>query len=317
MVRFGIMGAGNIAHYFAKAVADVEGATLTAVASKSAERAEAFAKEENIPHFYGDYEEMLRSGNVDAVYIATTMNYHYENILQCLNAGKHVLCEKCMVLTHKQAEEVFALAKQKGLFVMEAMWVRFLPKTQKVLEWVKSGRIGKLKMAQATLGFRAELDPHSRMYDPALGGGAMYDLGVYLIEVLSFFTENELTEIDPTVLRASTGVDETVNLNLRYGDYLINGQCSIAAKLPENGYLYGEDGYIFIDHLHWGNTVRLYDKDRKLAEEYCQPERNGFTYEVEEAVRCIEQGLLESKVASHKMTLDCCTIFDRCLGTAE
>ena len=113
---------------------------------------------------------------------------------------------------------------------------------------------------------------------------------------------------------AVTGVDETVNLNLRYGDYLVNAQCSIATKLPEDGYLYGEDGYIVMKYLHLGNTVKLYGKDRKLLEEFVQEDVNGFIYQVEEAIRCIENGELESKIASHQMTLDCCKIFDDCLN---
>lgn len=111
MIRFGIMGAGNIARKFADAVSKVDGAAVTAVASKSTERAETFAKENNIPDFYGNYEDMLKRDDIDAVYIATTMNYHYENILECLKWNKHVLCEKCMVLNYSQAEEVFTLAK--------------------------------------------------------------------------------------------------------------------------------------------------------------------------------------------------------------
>ena len=314
MIRFGIMGAGNIARKFADAVSKVDGAAVTAVASKSTERAETFAKENNIPGFYGNYEDMLKRDDIDAVYIATTMNYHYENILECLKWNKHVLCEKCMVLNYSQAEEVFNLAKQKKLFLMECMWVRFLPKTQKVKQWIDEGRIGKLKLAQGNLGFNAPFDPNSRMYSPALGGGALYDLGVYLIEVLSYFTDQKLTGIEPTVIRAATGVDETVSLNLRYGDYLVNAQCSIATKLPENGYLYGEDGYIAMEYLHLGNRVKLYGKDRELAEEFDQGDENGFIYQVEEAVRCIEAGKLESDIASHQMTLECCKIFDVCLS---
>lgn len=286
---------------------------VVAVAGKSTERAKVFAKENGVESFYGGYEEMLRRDDIDAVYIATTMNYHYENILECLKWNKHVLCEKSMVLNYKQAQEVFDLAKQKNLFLMECMWVRFLPKTQKVKQWIDEGRIGKLKLAQGNLGFNAPFDLNSRMYSPALGGGAMYDLGVYLIEVLSYFAKDEFSVIQSTVLRAETGVDETVNLNLRYGDYLINAQCSIATKLPEDGYLYGEDGYIEFKYLHLGNTVRLYGKNRELVEEFDQGDINGFIYQVEEAVRCIESGKIESDVASHWMTLECCKIFDACL----
>ena len=315
MIRFGILGAGKIAHKFAKAAAEVENAQVVAVASKSQERSAAFAQEEQIPSHYGSYEEMLARKDINAVYIATTMNFHYENILQCLQAGKHVLCEKCMVLTTAQAREVFAQAKERGLFVMECMWVRFLPKIAKAREWVNAGAIGKLKLAQGNLGFRAPVDLTSRMYNPDLGGGAMYDLGVYVIEVLSNFAEMPLSQVQSTVIRASTGVDETVNFNLRYGDLLLNGQVSIAAALPEDGYLFGEEGYIAIPKLHFGNSVRLYGKDGQVVAEYVQEDRNGFTYQIEEAVACIQSGRLESPSAPHAMTLECCHVFDQILGT--
>lgn len=314
MVRFGILGAGNIAHKFAKAAAEVENAQVVAVASKSSERAAAFAREEHIPNHFGSYEEMLARKDINAVYIATTMNFHYENILQCLQAGKHVLCEKCMVLSSAQAKEVFTLAKERGLFVMECMWVRFLPKIAKAREWIASGAIGKVKLAQGNLGFRAPLDVTSRMYNPDLGGGAMYDLGVYVIEVLSSFAEMPLSQVQSTVIRASTGVDETVNFNLRYGDFLLNGQVSIAAALPEDGFLFGEEGYIAFPKLHIGDTVRLYGKDGQVVAEFVQEERNGFVYQIEEAVACIQSGRYESPTAPWVMTMECCHIFDQVLG---
>ena len=202
MIQFGIMGAGNIARKFADAVRQVEGAQVAAVDSKSLERAQAFAQEQHIPAGYGGYQGMLQRPDIDAVYIATTNNFHYENILQCLEHGKHVLCEKSMVLHTRQAEEVFALAREKGLFLMECMWVRFLPKIQKVKEWVETGRIGKLKCAQGNLGFYAGKDLTTRAYNPALGGGSMYDLGVYLIEVLGYFATEPLTQVESTVVRA-------------------------------------------------------------------------------------------------------------------
>lgn len=202
MIQFGIMGAGNIARKFADAVRQVEGAQVAAVASKSLERAQAFAQEQHIPAGYGGYQEMLQRPDIDAVYIATTNNFHYENILQCLEHGKHVLCEKSMVLHTRQAEEVFALAREKGLFLMECMWVRFLPKIQKVKEWVETGRIGRLKCAQGNLGFYAGKDLTTRAYNPALGGGSMYDLGVYLIEVLGYFATEPLAQVESTVVRA-------------------------------------------------------------------------------------------------------------------
>ena len=207
------------------------------------------------------------------------------------------------------------LAREKGLFLMECMWVRFLPKIQKVKEWVETGRIGRLKCAQGNLGFYAGKDLTTRAYNPALGGGSMYDLGVYLIEVLGYFATEPLTQVESTVVRAPTGVDETASFLLRYGDYLVDGQCSVGTALPENGGLYGEEGYIALrERLHTGSRVELYDKSGRLVEEYVQEDVNGFIYQVREAVRCIGAGLLESPTVPHSMTLECCRVFEQVLG---
>ena len=146
-LNIGIMGAGGIAVKFAQAAAMVSDVEVRAVASKSLERAQRFAEANHIPHAFGDYQAMLSSGLIDAVYVATTGNFHYENILLALSSGMHVLCEKNMVATLKEAEHVFALAREKRLFVMEAMWSCFVPAVQKAHQWIAEGRIGPVQLA--------------------------------------------------------------------------------------------------------------------------------------------------------------------------
>lgn len=314
MIRFGIMGAGNIAHGFAGAVRRVEGAELAAVASKDIERAAGWARQENVPGYYGCYEDLLEDREIDAVYIATTGNYHFDNIKQCLEAGKHVICEKAMVPTVAQVEEVFSLAREKKLFVMEGMWSRFLPKTQKVREWVKSGVIGEIKQIQATIGFHPPRDMDGRLYNPALGGGVMYDLGVYFIDLIPYFVNQRIVDLQAWVQRAETGIDESVNLNLQLERCVANGQIAFGTIMPEDAYLYGERGYIRVPKLHWGRGAELFDEEQTLIERFEEPEPEGFVYEIEEAVRCIEQGRLESDIASWEMTLMNSRIYERVLG---
>ena len=145
--RFGIIGAGSIAAHFCKGVKLVEGAEVVAVASSSEERAVAFAQANGVPQAYGSYEEMLRQADIHVVYIATTHNFHMDNIRLCFEFGKHVLCEKAMVLTASDAREVFSMAKEKNLFCMEAMWTRFLPQYRQAKQWIEEGRIGKIQAA--------------------------------------------------------------------------------------------------------------------------------------------------------------------------
>ena len=156
-IRFGILGAGRIANQFANAVKLVEGASVTAVSSKSPERAADFAARHSIP-WSGSYEDMLARDDVDCVYVATTHNFHAENIRLCFAYGKHVLCEKAMTLTGDEAQSLFDEAKAKGLFLMEAMWSRFLPTVQWAKKKITDGEIGKITSAVSVIGFRGDGD---------------------------------------------------------------------------------------------------------------------------------------------------------------
>lgn len=179
MIRFGILGAGDIARKFLDAVRQTADGEVIAVASRSLERAKAWAETEKLNAYYGNYEELLSDSRIDAIYIATTTNAHYENILQCLRAGKHVVCEKSLVQSYGEAQEVCAMAKEKNLFLMEAMWSRFLPKTVTARSWIADGRIGKVNLMQATIGWKADKVYSKRLFLPELGGGALYDIGIY------------------------------------------------------------------------------------------------------------------------------------------
>ena len=288
MIHFGIIGAGDIARKFAEAVRQLDNAEVIAVASKSLDRAQEWAAREHIPSYYGNYAELLASPRIDAVYIATTTNAHYDNILQCLQAGKHVLCEKSLVRSAHEALTVCSLAKQKNLFLMEAMWTRFLPKT--------------------TIGWNAEPVYNKRLFDPALGGGSLYDLGIYPLEVLPYLVDEKILDTDAFVARHSTGVDDLVSMNLQLESCIANLQCSFTTKMPEDAYIYGEDGYIRLPKMHFGSRAELYNSADECIDSFDSGEENGFVYEVAEVVRCIENGLLESPICPHQMTIDAARI---------
>lgn len=232
MIHFGIIGAGDIARKFADAVRQLDNAEVIAVASKSLDRAQEWAAREHIPSYYGNYAELLANPRIDAVYIATTTNAHYDNILQCLQAGKHVLCEKSLVRSAHEALTVCSLSKQKNLFLMEAMWTRFLPKTITAKQWIREGRIGKVKLMQATIGWKADPVYNKRLFDPALGGGSLYDLGIYPLEVLPYLVDEKILDMDAFVARHSTGVDDLVSMNLQLESCIANLQCSFTTKMP-------------------------------------------------------------------------------------
>lgn len=312
--RFGVMGAGRIARKFCDAVRQVDGAEVAAIASKDGERARAFAERSGVPSWHGDYAQMLARPDIDAVYVATTHNFHFDNIMQCLSYGKPVLCEKCMVLTKRQAEEVFACARKKHLFVMEAMWSRFLPAVQKARQWVAEGRIGRVTMASACQGWVAPEDAADRMYNPALAGGALYDMGVYCIEVISYLLGGEISKAGFSAVYAATGVDQSDCIVLQIGGCLASLQISIAAKTEECAFLYGTQGYVKIPFFHRAESCFLYGTDGSLTEKFEFPFENGFVYEAEEVMRCVRGGKTESAVMPAADTIRCAELFDQCLS---
>ena len=313
--RFGILGAGNIANYFCSGVRLVEGAEVLAVASKSPDRAAAFAGKNGIPHACGSYDALLARDDIDAVYIATTHNFHMELIRLALNAGKHVLCEKAMVLTEADAREAFALAKEKGLFLMEAMWSRFLPQYQTARRWIEEGRIGAIQAAACSVGFRANQDPEGRILNPKLAGGALYDIGVYAIEPLTYLIGEPVEDV-VGVWRPHpvTGVDERVTLILRFPSCDAAIQATLAANPKEYYYITGDRGFIELPFVTFGDTVRLYDENRNLVEEVVEPWENGFVSEIQEVVRCVRKGRTFSETMPPEATVECARIYDKILG---
>lgn len=315
MINFGIIGAGNIAHKFADAVNKVDNAKLVGIASRSVERAKEWSEKENGVTVYESYKAMLDDTAIDVIYIATTSNFHFENIKLCLNAGKNVICEKPMVLTKAEACEVIALAKTKELFLMEAMWTRFQPKSKKVIEWVNAGKIGNVKLMQANLGWVSDPVYNHRLYAAELGGGSLYDLGVYALEMLPYYANQSILSVQKTIRLNNTGVNDLLNINLTLDKCLANIQCSFTTKLPEFTYLYGDKGYIRIPKFHIGSSAYLYDLDDKLVEAFeGNSTENGFIYEVMEVVSCLEKGKTESDVCPLSMSLRTAELYDEILA---
>lgn len=313
MYHFGIIGAGNIAHKFIEAVRMTKNADVTAVASKSLERARDWAEKEGLSRYYDSYETLLANPDIDIIYIATLSNAHYDNIKACLEAGKHVICEKPMTQTASQAQEVITLAREKQLFLMEGMWSRFLPKSLQVRRWIQEGRIGELHLMQANIGWKADKTYNKRLFYPELGGGSLYDIGIYPMELLPYYADQKITQMQFLKKDYSTGVDDIVSLNLQLERCIANIQCSFTTKMPEDAYLYGSDGYIHIPKIHFGNRARLYDLEDRLVEDFHEGLDNGFYYEVCEVISCIEKGQTESSICPLNMTYDNAKLFDHVL----
>lgn len=310
--RFGILGAGGIAHKFCNAVGKIDGACVAAVASKDQKRAWHFAKRHKIEDFYDSYEQLLRRDDLDAIYIATTHNFHYENIMDCLAHNKPVLCEKSMVPTAAQAREIFDLAGEKQLFVMEAMWSRFLPHINQARQWIREGRIGSLETAGCSIGFRASGDPAHRINNPALGGGALYDIGVYAIELITYLIDEPILEVRPMLTRSETGVDQTDHIMLRFPSCTAALHATTAAAIREELFICGSEGSIRIPRAHCSHSCTLFHKNGFPVKRFFKNYGNGFAFEIQETMRCIRSGKLESEIVPHRATIQCAEIFDEC-----
>ena len=259
--KYGILGAGRIAARFSSCFEQnlVPGATLCAVASSDPQRAARFAQEHGIPRSYGSHEELLADPEIDVVYIATINSLHYECCVQAIRAGKHVLCEKPLVLTGAEARSLASLAAEHHVFLMEAMWTRFLPAIQTARRWVDEGRIGRLLCISANLCAGRDPKEYARLFDPALGGGAFYDLGVYAFSCAQYFAQGHtLSNIVPHCVPSGTGVDGSTFLTLSYEDGLTaHLKCSIQFSADNSLYLCGDQGLI-APCFNWAQRTELY-----------------------------------------------------------
>lgn len=314
--RFAIMGAAHIAHKFCEAVQLLEDCEVVAVSSKSMERAEQFAKAHNISNCFDSYEKMLKEIKVDCVYIAVTQDAHYELSMLCLDYRVPVLCEKAMFLNSRQAGQVFHKAREKGVFVMEAMWSRFLPAIRTAKRWLQDGAIGEPVLAEFAFGFCAPKDNNNRFFSPKLGGGVAYDLTVYAYELTTYLINQSIQDYTVQAIWSESGVDVSNQISIRFANALAVLHTSFITDLEDKLVIYGEKGKIIIPSSHTANEALLYGEQNKLIQHFEDANtQNGFIYEIKEAMECIRAGKTESSTVPQELTLQCARLFDRILET--
>lgn len=310
--RFVIMGAGSIAEKFCDAVKLLDDCEIAAVASKSMKKAQAFAEKHGIRQAYDSYETMLLEQRPDCVYIATTPNFHYELAKLCLKHKTPVLCEKAMFMNSRDAGEIFEASEKQGVFVMEALWSRFLPANITARQWMEEGRIGKVNCLSCTIGCAFDKIKNSRNLDPALGGGAAFDLTVYNYELATWFFGDEIRDMDVTALWEERGIDSFNQICLRYEGKLAVLLSSCVSMLEEKLIISGTEGKIVVPHAHYAEEAFLYDKAGKEIAHFADHDtKNGFVYEICEVMKCIQKGAIESRHVPHRDTLRCAELFDR------
>lgn len=310
--RFAIMGAGNIAHQFCDAVTLVEDCEVSAIASKDLGRARKFAEECSVAHAYDNYEQMLVEEKPDCVYIAVTPNDHFRLTMLCLEHRVPVLCEKAMFTNSAEAKAVFEKAEKDQTFVMEAMWSRFLPAVNQAKKWAAEGKIGRLEALQGRIGFLAPERADNRYHSPLLCGGAATDITVYAYEIATWLVNEPVRKTYAAANLDQTGVDLTDQVTVKFEHVLADLVTSFAAPMGNSMVIYGREGRIELPDPHYASKCFLYGADGMLKEEFTDTTtQKGFTYEIEETIRCVRAKKTESPVVPHATTIACAELFDQ------
>ncbi len=300
MIRFGILGPGKISHRFVKGMKDVKGACIAAAASRDLKKAEAFCKLYGIDQAYGSYEEMLQDESIDAVYIATPPFMHQKQILMCLEAGKHVLCEKPLMKTSQEAKACFELAKRKGLLLMEATKGVFTPTFLKIKELVENGTLGKISLVEASYCYHGGFDETHWVKDQSLAGGGMYDVGIYALSAVLCLLNRNILDVKRMDLADQNCLGFT-QMMLRFeNDVIASIRGAITLNTHNKLLIYGEKGNIECE-CFWKSHDFMLNVDGSQKQYHFEFESE-FTFEIQHFVDCIEKGLSESPVLSEEVS---------------
>ena len=292
-------------------ISKMDNATNYAIASRDYKKSQEFAKEFRVIKAYGSYEEMIKDPEVELVYIATPHSLHYEHAKLCLNNGKHVLCEKAFTINEKQAEELFEIAKEKNLFITEAIWTRYMPMRKTLDDILESDVIGELHSLTANLGYRINNVP--RLVDPNLAGGSLLDVGVYTLNFASMVFGNNIKDISSTVIKTDTGVDAQNSITLYYeNNRMAILHSTMMSRTDRRGIIYGSKGYIEVENINNCEGIKIYSLDGNLIDEYKTPKQiTGYEYEVEASIKAIKNGELECIEMPHSETLIIMRLMDK------
>lgn len=301
--KIGILGAGWIAEKMAETVSRMNGYEISAIASRSIERARLFAAKFNIEKAYGSYEELVRDNDIDLIYVATPHSHHFQHTKLAVEHGKPCLVEKAFTANAREAAELLQLAESKGVFVTEAIWTRYMPLSHKIKELLDGGAIGEPRLLSASLCY--PLEDKERITNPALCGGALLDVGVYVLNFARMYFGSDIVKTVTNCQLGATGIDMQESISLSYADgKMANLQAGARCLNDRQGVISGTEGYIRIDNVNCPERVEVY-RNYALVATYEKPSDmiSGYEYQVMESRRSIEAGLLESPMMPHAETI--------------
>lgn len=301
--NWGILGTGNIAHKFTRALILLDNAHPYAVGSRDAEKAAKFASEYRMTRSFGSYEEMVADPGVEIVYISSPHTEHLEHTLLALRNGKHVVCEKPMSVNASEVNIMVEEARKQGLFLMEALWPPFQPSYIKADEILKSGKMGRLLHMRGKFAFISPYDPELRTYNLKLGGGSLLDIGIYpIMDILRYMGEPE------SILAASvlspTGADESTSVIFKFGDgRMAEAYSSFATMGGVSTEFNCEKGNLILTRGRDRNQHLLLEFPNDFDDRIFTPPAQGYHYEAVEVMNCLDRGLTESPVVPLSFTL--------------
>lgn len=320
-MKFGILAPGHIAEKMATTVKEMPEVQRVAVASRSLEKAQDFARTWGFERAYGSYAELVADPEVELIYVASPHSHHYEHARLCLEAGKNILVEKAFTVNRRQAAELLDLAREKGLLVAEAIWTRYMPARTMIDQVLASGRIGAPRSLYASLCY--PLTHVERMRDPKLAAGALLDLGVYTLNfarmVFGHDLAGEITALDAQATLSDLGVDQQDSITLRFaGGQMAILHASMLGRSNRMGIINCEQGYIEVQNINNPEEIRVYDTEDKLLERLEVPEQiTGFEYQVRACARALAAGQIEVEEMPHAEILHIMDLMDQVRSQIE
>lgn len=318
-IKWGLMGAGRISGWFATALSVLPDANCYAIASRTLEKSQQFAKQYEFSRAYGSYEEMLQDDKVDVVYIGTPVREHYNNIMMCLKAGKNVLCEKSLTVNALQAKEVVKLAREKNLFLMEAMWTKCQPVFCQIKQWIADGLLGEIKAVD--IHFYTKTGKGHRLYKHELAGGALLDLGYYPVTYACALMNHHPLEVQSHSIIGNGNVDYLDSIVLEYEDgRFTHLSCGLGAEKMVSLYILGTKGRISMqeEYFFQAQKVEVLDFDNDVIASYEGPFlKNGYEFEAIEVMNCLRNGQTESNRVTLDDTVAVMEILDICREKAK
>lgn len=312
-IKWGIIGAGRISSSFAAALNSMKDSELVAIAARDIDRANMFADRFHVKKAYGSYEELAKDPEVEVIYIGTPHTEHKANSALCIMNGKAVLCEKPFTLNEKDSQYLISLAREHKVFLMEAMWTKFLPVTKMVKKWLQDKRIGEVKHFKVSFGYYAEFDWNNRLFNPEVAGGALLDVGIYPITYVIHMLDKLPDQVISSAVLGESNVDEQNVIIFKYKEGILADLSSaVSADTGKDAVIVGDKGKIIVPNFWMASSAQLYDDKGNLLESFLEPHlENGYEYEAEEVNRCLRDGKTESDVVPLQDTLEIIKVMDK------